>query len=435
MTTLGHLLLAGLLSTPPVALSDVAMFRGDPAHSGVYASTTSPSLASVKWKFKTGGKVISSPAVASGLVYFGSSDRNLYAVDAASGVLRWKFPSGGPVNSSPGVWGGLVYFASLDGKFYAIDSSKGKLVWKFETEGERRFVAPGIHGIQPRTEMMPDPFDVFLSSPAFENDTVFFGSGDHNVYALNSRTGGLKWKFTTGNVVHASPAVANGVVYVGSWDRYFYALNAETGKMLWRFATGEDPVIHNQVGIASSAAVANGIVYFGCRDGHFYAVDAHTGKKKWVHDNHMGWVIASPAVREGVVYFTTSDGTRFKALNAASGQVVFSVLNKDVSFSSPAIANGSAYYGTTDGWLHAVDIKTGRVTAEFQTEGSKSNSSKYLTDSGKPDSAKIFPDNTLDGAIVGLSRIYSLGSVLSSPVVADGILLAGSTDGNLYALR
>jgi eukaryotic-like serine/threonine-protein kinase len=149
----------------------------------------------------------------------------------------------------------------------------------------------------------------------------------------------------------------------------------------------------------------------------------------------MGWVIASPAVREGVVYFTTSDGTRFKALDAASGNVVFSVLNKDVSFSSPAIANGSAYYGTTDGWLHAVDIKTGRVTAEFQTEGSKNNSSKYLTDRGKPDNAKIFPDNTLDGAIVGLSRIYSLGSVLSSPVIADGVLLAGSTDGNLYALR
>jgi eukaryotic-like serine/threonine-protein kinase len=415
--------------------SDGTMFRGDPAHLGVYQSTTSPTLSAVKWKFKTRGKVVSSATVAEGAVYFGSTDSNLYALDASTGALRWKFTSGGPVNSSPAISGAMVYFASLDGAFYALDTVAGKLAWKFQTGGERRFTAPGIHGILPKMEVMPDPFDVFLSSPAFLNGIVYFGSGDHNVYALDSHSGALKWKFTTGNVVHASPAVVRGVVYIGSWDRYLYALDAESGKMLWRFETGDDQTIYNQVGIASSAAVADGIVYFGCRDGHFYAVDAHNGARKWVHDNQMGWVIASPAVQNGVVYFPTSDGTRFKALNAASGKVVFSVPNKDVSFSSPAIVNGVAYYGTTDGWLHAVDIKTGKVTAEFQTEGSKANSHTYLNEHGAPDPHKIFPDQTLDGIMVGLNRIYSLGSVLASPVVADGILFIGSTDGNLYALQ
>jgi outer membrane protein assembly factor BamB len=287
----------------------------------------------------------------------------------------------------------------------------------------------------PRTEMMPDPFDVFLSSPAIAGGTIYFGSGDHNVYALDSATGELKWKFTTGNVVHASPAVSNGVVYVGSWDRYLYALDAASGKMLWRFETGDDQKIYNQVGIASSAAVSNGIVFFGCRDGHFYAVDAKTGVRKWTHDNQMGWVIASPAVLDGVVYFPTSDGTRFKALDAESGHLIFSLVNKDVSFSSPAIVNGIAYYGTTDGWVHAVDIKTGRLVHEFQTDGSKENSKKYLNEQGKPDGAKIFPDRTRDGVAVGLSRTYSLGSVLSSPVAAGGVLYFGSTDGNLYAVQ
>jgi eukaryotic-like serine/threonine-protein kinase len=434
ITALLRLILSTILFVPLFA-ADASMFRGDPAHLGVYASTTSPGLTTVVWKFKTNGKVISSPAVVGGTVYFGSTDGKLYAVDSSTGMLRWSFITAGPVNSSPLVSAGVAYFSSVDGAVYALDAASGKLAWKFQTEGERRFTAPGIHGIMPKNEMMPDPFDVFLSSPAMVNRTLYFGSGDHNVYALDTHTGALRWKFTTGNVVHASPAVAKGIVYIGSWDRYLYALDAESGKMSWRFETGDDQAIYNQVGIASSAAVANGVVFFGCRDGHFYAIDAATGAKKWSHDNQMGWVIASPAVHDGAVYFPTSDGTRFKALDADSGRLLFSLQNKDVSFSSPALVDRLAYYGTTDGWLHAVDIKTGQIVHEFETEGSKENSPKYLDGHGKRDPARIYPDRTLDGIIVGLSRIHAAGSILSSPAVVDGVLYVGSTDGYLYALR
>ena len=72
-----------LLATPLFAL-DPAMFRGGPAHPGVYESTA-PGLSALKWKFKTNGKIFSTPAVAGGLVYFGSSDHNLYAVRIADG--------------------------------------------------------------------------------------------------------------------------------------------------------------------------------------------------------------------------------------------------------------------------------------------------------------------------------------------------------------
>src|SRR5262249_53784469 len=140
----------------------------------------------------------------------------------------WRFRSGGAVNSSPAVANGLVYFASIDGTFTAVETESGKQKWQFKTEGESRVTARGMHGTLPRTEMMPDPFDVFLSSPAIANGIVYFGSGDHHVYALDAQTGALKWKFKTGDVVHASPAIAKGVVYIGSWDRNMYALNAAT---------------------------------------------------------------------------------------------------------------------------------------------------------------------------------------------------------------
>ena len=61
--------------------ADPAMFRGDPAHTGIYRTAAPAGLSTVKWKFKTGGRVISSPVLSGGLVYFGSSDQNLYAVN------------------------------------------------------------------------------------------------------------------------------------------------------------------------------------------------------------------------------------------------------------------------------------------------------------------------------------------------------------------
>jgi hypothetical protein len=62
----------------------------------------------VKWKFQTGGRVISSPAVENELVYVGSTDKNLYAVDHQTGALKWKFATDGPVVSSPAAAGIVI---------------------------------------------------------------------------------------------------------------------------------------------------------------------------------------------------------------------------------------------------------------------------------------------------------------------------------------
>jgi len=388
MKLLGLALVAtGLSAFEPV------MFRGGPSHTGVYDSA-SPKLDSPVWKFKTNGRIFSTPAVSGDLAYFGSTDHNLYAVRIADGTQAWKFRAGQGVNSSPAVDNGLVYFTSLDGNFYALNAETGEVKWKFATGGERRITANGIHGIQPATETMPDPFDVLLSSPTLASGMVYFGSGDRNVYALDAKTGSLQWKFATGDVVHATPAVVDGVVYIGSWDRNLYALSASNGSLIWKFQTGDDPKMHNQIGLPGSATLIDGVVLFGCRDGHFYAVDAKTGQQKWAEDNHMGWVIASPAVRDGTVYFPTSDGTQFKAIAIASGKLEWRTVNKAVSFSSPAIAGDVLYFGLHDGWLRALDIKTGALKGEFQTEGNKANAAKYVGADGKLNMSAIYPDST-----------------------------------------
>jgi outer membrane protein assembly factor BamB len=426
--------IACLFVAASAALVGQSAFRGGPAHLGVYDAQPPQKLA-LKWTFSTNGAIYSSPAVAGGVVYIGSADGNLYAVEAAGGKLRWKFDAHGRVSSSPAVVDGVVYVVSLDGNLYAVDAATGKQCWAFATEGEHRFTRPGNLGAFPPTEVVPDPWDFFLSSPTVVGGAVYFGSGDGHVYAVDAKTGALVWKFKTGDVVHGSPAVSGGIVYVGSWDTYFYALDAATGALKWKFKTLEDNKIHLMMGIPGSAAVASGTVYFGCRDANFYALDALTGALKWKVPNDGSWVIASPAVAEGVVYYTTSDSFRFQALDAESGKVLYWLPTNIFSFSSPAIAGSHAYFGTFDGQLHDVDLKKRAYAGVFATPGFTANGPRYLGPDGKLKAEGVWSGPTVDDSIVDIhTKIFSMGSILSSPVVNDGTVYFGSVDGKLYAL-
>lgn len=409
------------------------MFRNDPGHSGTYAGGVAQ-LHGLKWKFQTHGEVNSSPAIVDGVVFVGSNDGNLYAIDQETGSKKWAFATNGRIPSSPAVANGMVYFGSYDGNFYAVGAADGKLKWKFSNRGERRFAATHLHGSFPLGETMPDPFDVYLSSPAVWNGAVYFGSGDGNVYALDAATGALKWKFQTGDVVHASPAIADGKLFVGSWDSYFYSFDAMTGKELWRFKTGEDADIHNQVGIQSSATVSNGRVYFGCRDSNLYALDAITGRQRWVYNNKGSWVITSPVVREGKIYFATSDTATLHTLDAASGAHIDSLKFQWPFFASPSVAGDLLYLAGQDGKLQAIDLASNKTLWMFQSDGSHRNLSSLSNPDGSPNYEAAFASNFYDDLIVGVSRMHTVGMFLSSPVISGKVIYIGSTDGNLYAL-
>jgi glucose dehydrogenase len=229
------------------------------------------------WRFSTGlgPSAYSSPAVAAGVVYVGSSDNKVYALDAATGAKKWEFLTGNDVSSSPAVANGVVYVGSNDNKVYALDAATGALKWSFLTGG------------------------AVFSSPAVAAGVVYVGSTDNKVYALDAATGAKKWEFLTGGVFYSSPAVANGVVYVGSVDNKVYALDASTGALKWSFLTGDDL-------FSTSPAVAAGVVYVGSSDNKVYALDASTGAKKWEFLTGND-VVSSPAVANGVVYVGSND--------------------------------------------------------------------------------------------------------------------------------
>ena len=195
---------------------------------------------SLYWRYKTGDDGFSSPAVADGVVYVGSEDYYLYALDAGSGRLVWRYETGDDVVSSPAVADGVVYVGSWDHFVYALDAGSGRLVWRYET-GKN-----------------------VVSSPAVADGVVYVGSIDNYVYALDAGSGRLVWRYETGDDVISSPTVADGVVYVGSSDDYVYALDAGSGRLVWRYETGSD--------VGSSPTVADGVVYVGSGDNYVYGI-------------------------------------------------------------------------------------------------------------------------------------------------------------------
>ena len=286
----------------------------------------------LKWKnsITIDNFVVSSPAVVNGVVYFGSFDNNVYALNASTGAKLWSYATGGLVSCSPAEVNGVVYIGSNDDNVYALNANTGAKLWSYLTGSSVQ------------------------SPPTVANGVVYFGSLDNNVYALNASTGAKVWSFATAGGVYSSPAVVNGVVYVGSFigDGNVYALNASTGAKLWSYATGNS--------VTSSPAVANGVVYVGSDDGNMYALNASTGAKLWSYAT--GTVASSPAAANGVVYVgadSNNGGANVYALNASTGAKLWSYATANSVEGSPAVANGVVYFSSEDFNVYALNASTG----------------------------------------------------------------------------
>jgi outer membrane protein assembly factor BamB len=370
--------------------------------------------AGLKWKFKTDGRVYSSPLIAGDKIYFGSGDEYFYALNKESGNQEWQFKTGGAVHSSAVINANLVYFASADGNLYALDKNTGEMVWKFASGGEK------MYGL----------WDYYLSSPAVENNRVYWGSGDGHLYAVDANNGDLQWKYDTGDIVHATPVIYQNKVYFGGFDGYMYALGKDDGSLVWKFKTvGASYFPKGE--IQKAALVKDDVVYFGSRDYNIYALDTNTGRGKWNLRQPRGWIIATPLEYDGNLYFGTSDAHVFYSMEKNNGTVNWTIpLNMRV-YGTATVSDGLIYFGTFDGKVLGIDPSSGETRWQFQTESSKLNYHTVYDENGAfKEGFELYGSDYLTPE----KMIHALGSVLSSPAIENRVIYFGSSDGNLYAV-
>jgi outer membrane protein assembly factor BamB len=303
------------------------------------------------WTFRARQLLEFPPVIGYGRLYFTNNAGVMFAVNAKTGKRAWKFDSRRCVASSPAIDDHTVYQSFMNKPPCNSKVNPGRL------EGEVIAFAAGFGKIRWRTRIGPTE-----SSPLVAGGRVYVGDWRGRVYALDAKTGRVRWTFAGKGRIKGGVAVSGKRLYVGTYDGYLYALNVNTGRLIWR-ARSQDR-FGGRGQFYSTPALAYGRVYIGSTDGKVYSFGAVSGKLRWSHGTG-GYVYASPAAWRKKIY-AGSYSDRFYALDAATGDVVWSFrANGDIS-GSATVVNGVVYFSTFEKHTYALDARNGRVLWQYR---------------------------------------------------------------------
>lgn len=293
--------------------------------------------AQVLWTFTSDDEVRSSPLCEHGVVFSGSYDTNLYALNAKTGDFLWKAPTKAGICSSPILAEDAVVIGSEDNYVYAFDARRGAQMWSYRTGAPVR------------------------SSPKLHKDIIYIGSDDQYVYALHADTGQVAWRYRTWNHVRGSAAFAHGLVFIGSSDGNLYALDILNGTLRWK--------LHTLGAIISTPIVIRNNVIVGSMDNYIYAVDVDTGFTSWRFECQRS-VSSSPAMAGERAIVGSSDGFLY-CLDGHNGRIIWNFDTGSQITSSPSIslANDAVYFGASNNNVYSLDISTGEERWKYKTRG------------------------------------------------------------------
>jgi outer membrane protein assembly factor BamB len=191
-----------VLVSPAESRGDWPMHRRDAARSGFTPEPISNSL-KLSWTFRVPGPRPAWPTsqrvqydrglqpilVGETVLFGGSADDTVYALDAGTGEVRWTFVTDAPVRCAPAAWEEFVFVASDDGWLYALDLDDGRLLWKHRG-GPRDERVLGNERIVSRWPARGGPVvqggTVYYAAGIWPSDEVF-------IHALDARTGEVVW--------------------------------------------------------------------------------------------------------------------------------------------------------------------------------------------------------------------------------------------------
>ncbi|HJQ29015.1 MAG TPA: PQQ-binding-like beta-propeller repeat protein [Rubrobacter sp.] len=316
---------------PPVVLA--AAQEGD-----LLALDAGKSPGTVRWRFHPDGTIYGPPAfdAETGRIYFGATDKKLYALDAR-GLFLWAFETGDNVASRPVVAGNTVVFGSENRNVYGLDAGTGEERWKVDTGGP------------------------VVSSPAYTDGVVVIGSDDGAVYGLDPSTGDRRWLYVARGPVEAPVTAENGVAYVASRSGELTALDSRTGKEIWSSSPGD---------VLRTAPALDDSKVFVVDDSYdLLAYDRQTGKKRWEIPD--GSFVGPPLVVDDGLLVARSDGNvqlldpDGKRAVGWDGALAGNPIDGKPTFSIGPTAGGGAVWAATD---KAAVVRLGPATGPAHIE-------------------------------------------------------------------
>ena len=330
------------------------------------------------WSFSTGGWVAVAPAVIDGVVYVGSADQHVYALDAVDGSELWSFATGDAVNSTPAVTDGVVYVGSNDNHLYALDATTGNMLWSHDAGAWVQYsptvsggvvYATAVVGGEPRVVALDASTgalvwtagDSHRSDPKFAptlvGQSVYVPGAEFGVFrALDASTGEIAWTASVGSYVESAPTVIDDVVYLTVVNEA-YALDEATGEIIWRYGTNRFPAQD------FPALVVNGVYYLS-PDEFIHALDATTGELLWNYQT-SGFISSAPVVADGSLFVATETGV-IVALDATTGAELWTLTAEGRGLQNLTVADNVLYFESDEGFLSAVSASDGAHIRDFQ---------------------------------------------------------------------
>ena len=239
------------------------------------------------WRFRPhGGKMASSPAVVGDQLVVHGMDGYVWVLDRGNGKLRWRFRVGSPIESSPVVHNGVDYFGAWNGNVYALDLNRRRLRWTHRAgfkitssaaiAGKRLYIGDYggyVRSIALRNGRLSWSRSVggrIYGTPALASGRVFVPSSTGGSLTAFSTGGRYLWRVGTGSYVYSSPAASGGRVFFGSYNGRLYGVNARSGRVLWSVGAGGP--------VSGAAVVVDGVAYAGSTHGSMVGADARNGR-------------------------------------------------------------------------------------------------------------------------------------------------------------
>jgi outer membrane protein assembly factor BamB/tRNA A-37 threonylcarbamoyl transferase component Bud32 len=315
----------------------------------------------VAWTFETEDEIRGTPAVHDGVVYVGSYDNNLYAINITDGSFIWKYAADAGIVTQPIIADGNVFFGSEDKRLHVISARSGKIIWSYYTDGPVRS-SPSIglghivfgaddgflHVVNSITGRRAWRFDAgapIRSTPLIQSDQIYFGTEEGDFYCLDLN-GAVKWRFKSKRAITSSAAVFRETIIVGSVDGIVYALDLQSGFVIWRFRLGKATI--------STPCVAENMVFIGSTDNHLYCLDASNAKEIWKFATEHQ-VNSSPFIYRDSIYFSSVDKHLY-CLEYRSGRMRWKYPTGGMITGSPVVYDNLVFIGSTDHKLYAFNI-------------------------------------------------------------------------------
>jgi len=279
-----------------------------------------------RWEFATGGPVAGRPAAARGVLYLGSRDATVYAVDPSESKLLWSRHLGrlSDIESPIELEGEVLYFGANDRTLNAMDAETGAVLWSQAT------------------------FGFVKRSPFVSEDAVFAICTRNSIYRVDKASGEPRWKVALRSTPVSDLALSGGRFVVATKAGALVHLDPETGRIEARHDV--------RTGLLSAALLTPGLLVAGTADGRIVRIDPGSGGIRW-SARASAPVRGLAAFGDGALYAGDDSGALYKiAVQDGRELARFRVVRGSIQ-APPMLHGERVYFGTTHGEVYALSAR------------------------------------------------------------------------------